>query len=201
MNFTKHFFEEANKSISRIDEKKIEAIAKLLDNLRSNKGRLFIMGVGGSSANASHAVNDFRKIVGIESYAPTDNVSELTARTNDEGWSEIFIEWLKTSKLASKDIIFIFSVGGGNLKNNISVNLIKAIKFAKKRKSGVLSIVGKPNGYAAKNSDVSVVIPVKNQKLLTPFSEAYQAVIWHLLVSHPDLKETETKWESVIEKK
>ena len=157
--------------------------------------------MGGSAGNASHAVNDFRKIIGIEAYAPTDNVSELTARTNDEGWSEVFIDWLKISKLGSKDIIFIFSVGGGNIKNNISVNLIKAIKLAKKRKSVVLSIVGKPNGYAAKNSDVSVVVPVKNQNLLTPFSEAYQAVIWHLLVSHPDLKKTETKWESIIEKK
>jgi D-sedoheptulose 7-phosphate isomerase len=146
-------------------------------------------------------VNDFRKIVGIEAYAPTDNVSELTARTNDEGWSEIFVKWLETSKLNKKDIIFIFSVGGGNIKKNISVNLIKAIKLAKKRGSKVISIVGKKEGYAAKNSDVSLVIPVKNPELLTPFSEAYQAVVWHLLVSHPELKETETKWESVSGKK
>ena len=172
-----------------------------IKSCKKKQGRIFFLGVGGSAGNASHAVNDFRKIIGIEAYAPTDNVSELTARTNDEGWSEVFIDWLKISKLGSKDIIFIFSVGGGNLKNNISVNLIKAIKLAKKRKSVVLSIVGKPNGYAAKNSDISVVVPVKNRNLLTPFSEAYQAVIWHLLVSHPDLKKTETKWESIIEKK
>ena len=199
--FTKNHIRESIEILNKLDAKCIDNIVSTLAQIRSNSGRVFFLGVGGSAANASHAVNDFRKIIGIEAYAPTDNVSELTARTNDEGWSEIFIEWLKTSKLGSKDIIFIFSVGGGNLKNNISVNLIKAIQFAKKRKSDVLSIVGKPNGYAAKNSDVSVVIPVKNQKLLTPFSEAYQAVIWHLLVSHPDLKETETKWESVIEKK
>ena len=199
--FIKNFLSESSWISNNLDTKKISMMIKKIKSCKKKRGRIFFLGVGGSAGNASHAVNDFRKIIGIEAYAPTDNVSELTARTNDEGWSEIFIEWLKTSKLGSKDIIFIFSVGGGNLKNNISVNLIKAIQFAKKRKSDVLSIVGKPNGYAAKNSDVSVVIPVKNQKLLTPFSEAYQAVIWHLLVSHPDLKETETKWESVIEKK
>jgi D-sedoheptulose 7-phosphate isomerase len=199
--FIKNFLSESSWISNNLDTKKISMMIKKIKSCKKKRGRIFFLGVGGSAGNASHAVNDFRKIIGIEAYAPTDNVSELTARTNDEGWSEIFIEWLKTSKLRSKDIIFIFSVGGGDLKNNISVNLIKAIQFAKKRKSDVLSIVGKPNGYAAKNSDVSVVIPVKNQKLLTPFSEAYQAVIWHLLVSHPDLKETETKWESVIEKK
>tara|TARA_B100001057_G_scaffold441839_1_gene476763 strand:+ start:151 stop:759 length:609 start_codon:yes stop_codon:yes gene_type:complete len=199
--FIKNFLSESSWISNNLDTKKISMMIKKIKSCKKNRGRIFFLGVGGSAGNASHAVNDFRKIIGIEAYAPTDNVSELTARTNDEGWSEIFIEWLKTSKLSSKDMIFIFSVGGGNLKNNISVNLIKAIKFAKKRKSTVLSIVGKPNGYAAKNSDISVVIPVKNQKLLTPFSEAYQAVIWHLLVSHPDLKETETKWESVIERK
>ena len=197
----KNFLSESSWISNNLDIKKISMMVQKIKSCKKKQGRIFFLGVGGSAGNASHAVNDFRKIIGIEAYAPTDNVSELTARTNDEGWSEVFIDWLKISKLGSKDIIFIFSVGGGNIKNNISVNLIKAIKLAKKRKSVVLSIVGKPNGYAAKNSDVSVVVPVKNQNLLTPFSEAYQAVIWHLLVSHPDLKKTETKWESIIEKK
>lgn len=199
--FIKNFLSESSWISNNLDIKKISMMVQKIKSCKKKQGRIFFLGVGGSAGNASHAVNDFRKIIGIEAYAPTDNVSELTARTNDEGWSEVFIDWLKISKLGSKDIIFIFSVGGGNIKNNISVNLIKAIKLAKKRKSVVLSIVGKPNGYAAKNSDVSVVVPVKNHNLLTPFSEAYQAVIWHLLVSHPDLKKTETKWESIIEKK
>lgn len=199
--FIKNFLSESSWISNNLDIKKISMMVQKIKSCKKKQGRIFFLGVGGSAGNASHAVNDFRKIIGIEAYAPTDNVSELTARTNDEGWSEVFIDWLKISKLGSKDIIFIFSVGGGNIKNNISVNLIKAIKLAKKRRSVVLSIVGKPNGYAAKNSDVSVVVPVKNHNLLTPFSEAYQAVIWHLLVSHPDLKKTETKWESIIEKK
>ncbi len=199
--FIKNFLSESSWISSNLDIKKISLMVKKIKSCKKNKGRIFFLGVGGSAGNASHAVNDFRKIIGIESYAPTDNVSELTARTNDEGWSEIFSQWLNISNLSSKDIIFIFSVGGGNIKKNISVNLIKAIKFAKKRKCKILSVVGKSNGYAAKNSDVALVIPVKNQKLLTPFSEAYQAVIWHLLVSHPELKEKETKWESIIEKK
>ena len=199
--FIKNFLSESSWISNNLDIKKIGMMVQKIKSCKKKQGRIFFLGVGGSAGNASHAVNDFRKIIGIEAYAPTDNVSELTARTNDEGWSEVFIDWLKISKLGNKDIIFIFSVGGGNLKNNISVNLIKAIKFAKKKGSTVLSIVGKPNGYAAKNSDVSVVVPVKNQNLLTPLSESYQAVIWHLLVSHPDLKKTETKWESIIEKK
>ena len=199
--FIKNFLSESSWISNNLDIKKIGMMVQKIKSCKKKQGRIFFLGVGGSAGNASHAVNDFRKIIGIEAYAPTDNVSELTARTNDEGWSEVFIDWLKISKLGNKDIIFIFSVGGGNLKNNISVNLIKAIKFAKKKGSAVLSIVGKPNGYAAKNSDVSVVVPVKNQNLLTPLSESYQAVIWHLLVSHPDLKKTETKWESIIEKK
>ena len=199
--FIKNFLSESSWISNNLDIKKISMMVQKIKSCKKKQGRIFFLGVGGSAGNASHAVNDFRKIIGVEAYAPTDNVSELTARTNDEGWSEVFIDWLKISKLGTKDIIFIFSVGGGNLKNNISVNLIKAIKFAKKKGSAVLSIVGKANGYAAKNSDVSVVVPVKNQNLLTPLSESYQAVIWHLLVSHPDLKKTETKWESIIEKK
>lgn len=200
-NFIKNFLSESSWISNNLNIKKISAIIQKIKVCKKNKGRIFFLGVGGSAGNASHAVNDFRKIIGIEAYAPTDNVSELTARTNDEGWSEIFAQWLDTSKLNKKDMLFIFSVGGGDIENNISVNLIKAIKFGKKRKCKIVSIVGKPNGYAAKNSDVAVVVPVKNKNLLTPFSEAYQAVIWHLLVSHPELKEKETKWESVVEKK
>ena len=199
--FIKNFLAESAWISSNLDIKKISLMVKQIKICKKNKGRIFFLGVGGSTGNASHAVNDFRKIVGIEAYAPTDNVSELTARTNDEGWSEIFVHWLKTSQLNHKDLIFIFSVGGGDINKNISVNLIKAINLAKKRKSKVLSIVGKKDGYAAKNSNISLVIPVKNSKLLTPFSEAYQAVVWHLLVSHPNLKEKETMWESVVGKK
>ena len=199
--FIKSFLAESSKISLNLDVKKILSILKKIKDCKKNKGRIFFLGVGGSAANASHAVNDFRKIVGIEAYAPTDNVSELTARTNDEGWSEIFYGWLVTSNLNSKDIIFIFSVGGGDIKKNISTNLVKAIKLGKKRKSTILSVVGKSDGFAAKNSDVSIIIPVENKKLLTPFAEAYQAVIWHLLVSHPELKKNETMWESVVEKK
>lgn len=200
-NFIKSFLKESSDISLNLDVKKIGRMVKTIKICKQNKGRIFFLGVGGSAGNASHAVNDFRKIIGIEAYAPTDNVSELTARTNDEGWSEIFSQWLVTSKLNSKDIIFIFSVGGGNIKKNISVNLIKAIKLGKKKKCKILSVVGKSDGYAAKNSNVSLVIPVKNKKLLTPFSEAYQALVWHLLVSHPKLKEKETMWESVVAKK
>ena len=158
----------------------------------------FFLGVGGSAGNASHAVNDFRKIVGVESYAPTDNVSELTARTNDEGWDTIFSEWLKISKLNSKDAVFILSVGGGNIEKNVSPNLVKALIFAKEVNAKILGIVGRDGGYTAKVADAAVVIPVVNQDAITPHSEAFQAVVWHLLVSHPKLKIKETKWESVV---
>ena len=152
------------------------------------------MGVGGSAANASHAVNDLRKICNIDAYTPTDNVAELTARTNDEGWDSVFVEWLKTFRLNSKDKLLIFSVGGGNLKKNVSTNIIKAIKYAKTRKTKVLSIVGKKDGYSYKNSDVCVLIPVNDKNKVTPISEAFQSVIWHLLVSHPILQKNKTKW-------
>jgi len=197
--FIKNFLNESSQISSNLNIQKIALFINAIKKVKKDKGRIFFLGVGGSAGNASHAVNDFRKIVGIEAYAPTDNVSELTARTNDEGWEKIFSEWLIISRLNNKDIIFIFSVGGGDIKKNISVNLIKAIQLAKKRKSKVLSIVGKADGYAARNSDLSIIIPVKDKTLLTPCSEAYQAVIWHLIVSHPKLKEKETKWESVIE--
>jgi len=194
MNFTKHFFEEANKSISRIDEKKIEAIAKLLDNLRSNKGRLFIMGVGGSSANASHAVNDFRKLCNIETYCLTDNVSELTARTNDEGWDSTFVGYLKNSNLKPKDILMTFSVGGGNLKKKVSMNIVKALQYASKKKLKTISILGKNDGYAAKNSTISIIFEIDNKKLLTPITESLQVLVWHYLVSSPILQKNKTTW-------
>ena len=158
---------------------------------------MFILGVGGSAANASHAVNDFRKIVGIEAYAPTDNVSELTARTNDEGWSTIFAKWLETSHLKSKDLLLIFSVGGGNLEKNVSPNLVAALQYAKQVGAKVIGIVGRDGGYTAKVADACIIVPTVNPNNITPHTEAFQAVIWHLIVSHPDLKIAQTKWESV----
>ena len=199
--FIKSFLAESSKISLELNIRNIESFVKKIKICKKNKGRIFFLGVGGSAANASHAVNDFRKIVGIEAYAPTDNVSELTARTNDEGWSEVFSEWLSMSNLKKKDIVFILSVGGGNIENDISTNLIKAIILAKKKKSTILSVLGKNDGFAAKNSDVSIIIPVKSKKFLTPLAETFQSLIWHLLVTHPELKKNETKWESVIEKK
>jgi D-sedoheptulose 7-phosphate isomerase len=199
--FIKSFLAETAWISSNLNVEKILLMVKMIKKCKIQKGRIFFLGVGGSAGNASHAVNDFRKIIEIEAYAPTDNVSELTARTNDEGWSDIFVKWLEISNLNKKDLIFVFSVGGGDLDKNISVNLIKAINLAQKKGSKVLSILGRKDGYAAKNSDVSLIVPVKSKNLLTPFAEAYQGIIWHLLVSHPELKKKETKWESVIEKK
>ena len=199
--FIKSFLAETAWISSNLNVEKILLMVKMIKKCKIQKGRIFFLGVGGSAGNASHAVNDFRKIIEIEAYAPTDNVSELTARTNDEGWSDIFVKWLEISNLNKKDLIFVFSVGGGNLDKNISVNLIKAINLAKKKGSKVLSILGRKDGYAAKNSDVSLIVPVKSKNLLTPFAEAYQGIVWHLLVSHPELKKKETKWESMIEKK
>lgn len=184
--------------INKIDVAIIEKMTDILLQIKHEGGRIFFLGVGGSAGNCSHAVNDFRKIVGIESYAPTDNVSELTARTNDEGWSTIFSEWLKISKLSAKDCLFIFSVGGGNLEKNISPNLVEALKFAKKIGSKVVGIVGRDGGHTAKVADACVVIPTVNPETITPHSEAFQAVIWHLLVSHPKLKANQTKWESEV---
>jgi len=178
----------------RIDTEKVEALAGELVGLRARGGRLFILGVGGSAGNASHAVNDFRKLCGIEAYAPTDNVSELTARTNDEGWETVFVEWLKVSRLAKDDAVLVFSVGGGNLERNISPNLVSAVQYAKSVGARVLGVVGKSNGYTAEVGDVVVVIPVVRENLITPFSEAYQAVVWHCLVSHPLLQAKPTKW-------
>ena len=196
-NFSRNYLNESVKIIELLDDSIIEKMADVIDEVRTNGGRLFFLGVGGSAGNASHCVNDFRKIVGIESYAPTDNVSELTARTNDEGWDTIFAEWLKLSKLNSKDAIFILSVGGGNIEKNVSPNLVKALMLAKEVNAKILGIVGRDGGYTAKVADVAVIIPVVNNDAITPHSEAFQAVVWHLLVSHPKLKAKQTKWESV----
>jgi D-sedoheptulose 7-phosphate isomerase len=170
----------------------------LLARVKADGGRIFFLGVGGSAGNCSHAVNDFRKIVGIESYAPTDNVSELTARTNDEGWASVFVEWLKISKLLAKDAIFIFSVGGGNLEKNISPNLVTALQYAKSVGAKVMGVVGRDGGYTAQVADACVIVPTVNPENVTPHSEAFQAVVWHLLVSHPKLKANQTKWESAV---
>jgi D-sedoheptulose 7-phosphate isomerase len=197
-NFSRNHLKECVRIIETLDDSIIEKMADLIDEVRTNEGRLFFLGVGGSAGNASHCVNDFRKIVGIESYAPTDNVSELTARTNDEGWDTVFSEWLKISKLNSKDAVFVLSVGGGNIEKNVSPNLVKALILAKDVNAKILGIVGRDGGYTAKVADAAVVIPVVNQDAITPHSEAFQAVVWHLLVSHPKLKAKETKWESVV---
>src|SRR6266851_3127171 len=198
MSYSKQHLAEAREVISRIDADAIERMAALLAALRVRQGRLFFLGVGGSAGNCSHAVNDFRKIVGIESYAPTDNVSELTARTNDEGWATIFVGWLKTSRLRKEDCVFVFSVGGGNLEKNISPNLVEALKYAKTVGAKVTGVVGRDGGYTARVADACVIIPTVNGDTVTPHSEAFQAVVWHLLVSHPKLKANQTKWESAV---
>lgn len=198
MSYAQQHLNEAVEIIRKIDVAAIEKMADLLATVKAEGGRIFFLGVGGSAGNCSHAVNDFRKIVGIESYAPTDNVSELTARTNDEGWTTIFVEWLKTSKLAAKDALFIFSVGGGNLEKNISPNLVEALKFAKTVGAKVAGVVGRDGGYTAQVADACVIVPTVNVESITPHAEAFQAVIWHLLVSHPKLKANQTKWESAV---
>lgn len=179
------------------DFENINKIKDIILTIRKNKGRLFFLGVGGSAGNASHAVNDFRKIAGIETYAPTDNVSELTARVNDDGWENVFTKWLQVSDLNEKDAIFILSVGGGNVEKKVSVNLVNAIDYAKSVKANVLGIVGRDGGYTAKLADACVVIPTVNEKTITPHTEAYQGVILHLLVTHPDILKNEMKWESL----
>ena len=199
MSYALQHLQEASQIIQKIDVAAIEKMADLLAAVKVEGGRVFFLGVGGSAGNCSHAVNDFRKIVGIESYAPTDNVSELTARTNDEGWASVFVEWLKVSKLSAKDALFIFSVGGGNLEKNISPNLVEAIKLAKSIGAKVTGVVGRDGGYTAQAADACVIIPTVNPETITPHSEAFQAVIWHLLVSHPKLKVNQTKWESAAE--
>ena len=188
------FFAQAAEIAAKIDVDRVEALAANIVSLRVNEGRLFILGVGGSAANASHAVNDFRKLCAIETYAPTDNVSELTARTNDEGWETVFSEWLKISRLNKNDGILVLSVGGGNREQNVSVNLINALDHAKSVGATIMGIVGRDGGYTAEVADVTVIIPTIDAGLVTPHTEAYQAVVWHCLVSHPKLQVQETKW-------
>ena len=200
MIYSDQHLTEAIEIIKKIETKQIEKIVDLILNVRNEKGRIFFLGVGGSAGNCSHAVNDFRKIIGIESYAPTDNVSELTARTNDEGWSTIFSEWLKVSNLNPKDLIFVFSVGGGNIEKNISPNLVEALNYGKSIGCKLVGVVGRDGGYTTKVADACVIIPTVNEKTITPHTEAFQAVVWHLIVSHPKLKLNETKWESVLKK-
>jgi D-sedoheptulose 7-phosphate isomerase len=196
MSFTKQFLAEVQQVTAQLDEAAIEKCADELAAIRTRGGRLFILGVGGSAGNAGHAVNDFRKICGFEAYAPTDNVSELTARTNDEGWATVFSEWLKGSRINAQDGLLIFSVGGGNLEKNVSPNLVSAIQVAKKVGASVVGIVGRDGGYTAQQATACVIVPTVNPTHVTPHSEAFQGVIWHLFVSHPKLKVAQTKWES-----
>ena len=196
MNYSEQHLRETAEVVAQLDAALCEKAVELLAKVRSRGGRLFILGVGGSAANASHAVNDFRKIAGMECYAPTDNVSELTARTNDEGWSTVFVEWLKGSRLTAEDALLVLSVGGGDVERNVSPNLVAALQLAKERRSAILGIVGRDGGYTAKVADVCVIIPTVNPMNTTPHSEAFQAVVWHLFVSHPALKAAQTKWGS-----
>jgi D-sedoheptulose 7-phosphate isomerase len=196
MTYSEQHLRETAEVVAKLDPALCEKAVGLLAKVRSQGGRLFILGVGGSAANASHAVNDFRKIAGLECYAPTDNVSELTARTNDEGWSTVFVEWLKGSRLTANDALLILSVGGGDVERNVSPNLVAALQLAKERQSAILGIVGRDGGYTAKVADVCVIIPTVNPMNTTPHAEAFQAVVWHLFVSHPALKSAQTKWES-----
>jgi D-sedoheptulose 7-phosphate isomerase len=196
MNYVQKHLSETVEITQRLDTASIEKVVHLLVETRSKGGRVFFLGVGGSAANASHAVNDFRKISGIEAYAPTDNVSELTARTNDEGWESVFVAWLKTSRLDSDDLIFVLSVGGGNLEKNVSPNLVLALQYAAEVGAKITGIVGRDGGYTGKVATAYVLIPTVNSDSVTPHAESFQAVVWHLLVSHPDLKAVQTKWES-----
>jgi len=194
-NFIATYLEETVRAVQGLDAAAIEAVATGLARVRDAGGRLFILGVGGSAGHASHAVNDFRKLCAFESYAPTDNVSELTARTNDEGWDTVFAAWLEGSRLRREDAVFVFSVGGGSLEKNVSPNLVRALQFARQTGSAILGVVGRDGGYTAQVADACVVIPTVNPEAITPHSEAFQAVVWHLLVSHPTLKTNSTKWE------
>lgn len=196
MTFARHYLAEAREIADRLDAERIEAIASGLAAVRAAGGRLFFLGVGGGAGHAGHAVNDFRKIAGFEAYAPTDNVSELTARANDEGWETTFAAWLKGSRLTARDAIFVFSVGGGNIEHNVSLNLVRALEHARTVGARIYGVVGRDGGYTVKVADVCVVVPTVNAEHVTPHTEAFQAVIWHLLVTHPALKQQATKWES-----
>jgi D-sedoheptulose 7-phosphate isomerase len=197
MSFARQYLDEARAVLDRLDADAIERAAELLAAVRARGGRLFVLGVGGSAANASHAVNDFRKIAGMEAYAPTDNVAELTARTNDEGWASSFTGWLDVSRCGAADALLVLSVGGGDAARNVSPNLVAALDFAKARGAAVIGIAGRDGGHTARVADVAVIVPTVNAAHVTPHTEAFQAVVLHLLVSHPALKRAETKWESV----
>lgn len=194
--YTASYLDEAVEIIRRLDRQQIDAMVEVILRVRNAGGRLFFLGVGGSAGNCSHAVNDFRKIAGVEAYAPTDNVSELTARINDDGWEGVFASWLQVSRLSAKDALFIFSVGGGNLEKNVSPNLVRALELAKRIGAAVVGVVGRDGGYTAKVADACVVVPTVNASTITPHTEAFHAVVWHLIVTHPALKANETKWES-----
>jgi D-sedoheptulose 7-phosphate isomerase len=196
MSYAQEYLAEAAQIVAKLDTNAIEKMAQMIADLRQRQGRLFFLGVGGSAANASHAVNDFRKIGGVEAYAPTDNVSELTARVNDEGWDTVFVNWLRGSRLSKNDMIFVLSVGGGDLQRNISPNLVRALEYAKKTGAAVCGIVGRDGGFTAKVADACVVIPTINPQTITPHAEAFQAVVWHLIVTHPAVRAHEMKWES-----
>ena len=197
MSFSEKYLEECIQICSAINPNEIEEMADLINSVRSTNGRIFFLGVGGGAGHASHAVNDFRKICNIESYAPTDNVSELTARVNDDGWDTCYVNWLKGSNLSEKDLLFVFSVGGGNLEKNISVNILKSLELAQKIGSKICGVVGRDGGYTKKVANACIVVPTVNEENITPHTEAFQAVIWHLLVAHPLLLANEMKWESV----
>ena len=197
MSYVNEYLAEARTITEQINQADIERMIEIILDIRRNNGRLFFLGVGGSAGNASHAVNDFRKIAGIESYSPCDNVSELTARTNDDGWESVFVEWLKGSHLNNQDGVFVLSVGGGNQEKNVSVNLVRALEYAKKTGAKIVGIVGRDGGYTGKVADACVIIPTVNTATVTAHTEAFQAVIWHLIVSDPRMRATEMKWESV----
>jgi D-sedoheptulose 7-phosphate isomerase len=196
MSYARQHLDETARVVAGLDAEVIDRIAVMLAELRGRGGRLFFLGVGGSAANCSHAVNDFRKIANIEAYTPVDNVSELTARTNDDGWESVFVAWLKGSRLQARDMIFVLSVGGGSLERNVSPNLVRALQFAKETGAAIAGIVGRDGGYTAQVADACVIVPTVNPENITPHSEAFQAVVWHLLVSHPAVKAAQTKWES-----
>ena len=197
MSFSKEYLNECIEICNKIDPQEIEKMASLINSIRENKGRIFFLGVGGGAGHAGNAVNDFRKICSIESYAPTDNVSELTARVNDDGWDTSYVNWLKGSQLCEKDLLFVFSVGGGNLEKNISVNILKSLQLGQDRGTKICGVVGRDGGYTAQVADACIVVPTVNEANITPHTEAFQAVVWHLLVAHPMLLANEMKWESV----
>lgn len=197
MPFAKDYLAEAVRIIGELDVSTIERVASLLAELRQRGGRLFVLGVGGGAGHASHAVSDFRKIAGIAAYTPTDNVSELTARINDDGWESVFANWLKGSRLGRDDMVLVFSVGGGNLERNISPNLVRALEYAREVGAAICGVVGRDGGYTARVADACVIVPTVNPETVTPHTEAFQAIIWHLLVSHPSVQTAPMKWESV----